>query len=245
MNRTMPAHGWRGATLMRERRWESRAKLEFGDVLAIGERLAGLGLEPAVPARDIICYIEEWLVEAPEDFDRLDPWATEDVTLVQIREAWRGDSFGPCQFEYNSSDAFEFLVPASRLAATYGGEAATVRAYLTGFSEAALEEFQAVAPRALSAYRCSAHCPLDELPEILQAIAPAGRLYATLCEFQTQHLLPDGAEAYAIVGILGRDGGFQIEVRLNRAPLPEDDMPGWLEKLIGLPVSYSPLPPFP
>ena len=41
---------------MRERRWESRAKLEFGDVLAIGERLAGLGLEPAVPARDTSEY---------------------------------------------------------------------------------------------------------------------------------------------------------------------------------------------
>jgi hypothetical protein len=353
---------------MRERRWESQAKLEFGDVLALGERLAGLGLEPAAPARDIICYIEEWMVEAPEDFDRLDPWATEDVTLVHLREAWRGDffllaggyhtvyqrhqavgtycsvshpwrirevlrthharamfwlgfrhthgfirvrlhttdvitpgetraddqrdlwieerqhaflaaitlldlpiesevqngsvllrtsdrsvaffcswpdAFGPCQFEYNSSDAFEFLVPASRLAATYGGEPATVRAYLTGFSESALEEFQAVEPGARSAYRCSAHCPLDELPEILRAIAPAGRLYATLCEFQTQHLLPDGADAYAIVGILGREGGFQVEVRLNRAPLPEDDMPGWLEKLLGLPVTYSPLPPFP
>src|SRR5438094_10401220 len=93
MNRTMPAHGWRGAALMREPRWESRAKLEFGDVLALGERLAGLGLEAAVPARDGICYIEEWMVEAPEDFDRLDPWSTEDVTLVHIREAWRGDFF--------------------------------------------------------------------------------------------------------------------------------------------------------
>jgi len=36
-----------------------------------------------------------------------------------------------------------------------------------------------------------------------------------------------------------------VEVRLNRAPLPEDDVPGWLEKLLGLPVTYSPLPPFP
>ncbi|MGH7167237.1 MAG: hypothetical protein ACREII_01770, partial [Nitrospiraceae bacterium] len=78
---------------MRERRWESRTNLEFGGVLALGERLAALGLEPAVPAKDVICYVEEWPVEAPEDLDRLDPWPTEDVTLVHIREAWRGDFF--------------------------------------------------------------------------------------------------------------------------------------------------------
>ena len=78
---------------MRERRWESRAKLEFGEVLALGERLAALGLAPATPAKDIICYIEEWVVERPDDFDRLDPWATEDVTLIHVREGWRGDFF--------------------------------------------------------------------------------------------------------------------------------------------------------
>jgi len=353
---------------MRERRWESRSKLEFKDVLALGERLAGLRLEPAAPEKNVICYIEEWPVEAPEDFDRLDPWPTEDVTLVHVREAWRGDffllagayhtvyqrhqalgtycsvshpwklqevlsthdrrgmfwlgfrhahgfirvrlhttevitpgetrgddrrelwiderrrafqaaitvldvpieisvhneslvlrsadhrvaffcswpdAFGPCQFEYNTSDAFEFLVPASRLAATYGEEPATVRTYLTGFPEPALEEFQSVESGARYAYRCSAHCPLDELPEVLQTIAPAGRLYATLCEFQTQRLVPDGEDAWAIIGIMGSEGGFQIEVRLNRAPLPEEEMPGWMETLLGLPMTYAPLPPFP
>ncbi len=353
---------------MRERRWESRAKLEFGEVLALGERLAALGLQPAAPAKDIICYIEEWVVDRPDDFDRLDPWATEDSTLVHIREGWRGDffllagayhtvyqryqtigtycsvshpwrieeplrthlpramfwlgfrhthgfirvrlhtteviapgetradgrrglwvderrhtfqaaisllelpieagvekgglvlrcaeasvpffcswpdAFGPCQFEYNSSDAFEFLVPASRLAATYGGESATVRAYLTGFGEPALEDFQAIGGGARYAYRCSAHCPLDEVPEILQAIAPAGRLYATLCEFQTQQLLPGGEDASVIIGVMGMEGGFQIEARLNRAPLSEEEMAPWLEQLLGLPVTYASLPPFP
>lgn len=360
---------------MRERRWESPAKLEFGDVLALGDRLAARGLEPAAPAKDIICYIEDWTVEGPDDLDRLDPWPTEDVTLVHVREGWRGDffllagayhtvyqrhqavgtycsishpwrirealrthypramfwlgfrhahafirvrlhttevitpgeargdghrnlwleerrrafqeaialldlpvdsfvekgnvalrsrdpnvpffcswpdAFGPCQFEFNTSDAFEFLVPASRLAATWDGEAgkerrepATVRAYLTGFSEPALEEFQAIAPGAHYAYRCSAHCPLDDLPEVLRAIAPAGRLYATLCEFQTQQLLPGGEDASAIIGVVGAYGGFQIEVRLNRAPLPEEAMSGWLKALTGLPMSYAPLPPFP
>jgi len=353
---------------MRERRWESRSALTFQDVSAVGDRLASLGLKPATPEKEIICYIEEWPVPTPSAIDRLDPWTTEDVTLVHIHGGWRGDffllaggyhtvyqrhqsvgtycsishpwtiaellrtlypasmfwlgfrhahsfirvrlhttevvtpretraddqrnlwvderrrgflsaiktlnlpiepdverenlvlrpydqkmpffcswpdAFGPCQFELNSPDPFEFLVPASRLAATYGGEPATLRAYLTGFSASALEEFQAVAPNARCAYRCSAHCPMGDLPEILKTIAPAGRLYATLCEFQTQSLLPNGADAWVIVGVMGMEGGgFQIEVRFNRAPLPEDEMAGWVEALLGLPVTYAPLPPF-
>lgn len=352
---------------MRERRWETRSKLTFGEVLEVGERLATLGLKPATPAKDVICYIEEWMVDSPEDFDRLDPWTTEDVTLVHVREGWQGDffllaggyhtvyqrfqevgtycsishpwkireplelhrqrsmfwlgfrhlhafirvrlntaevvtpgetraddrreqwieerraafleaitlldlpirtaiektgvvlqvadqavpffcswpdAFGPCQFEYNTADPYEFLVPASKLAATYGGEPAGVRAYLTGFSEEALQEFQAVLPGVRLAYRCSAHCPLDEVPEVLDAIRPHGRLYATLCEFPTQELLPEGEDASAIVGLVGTDAGFQMEVRLNRAPLREELMPGWLERLLGMPVTYAPLPPF-
>lgn len=353
---------------MRERRWESPAQLTFGEVLALGERLAALGLEAARPAKDVICYVEDWTVAAPDELDQLDPWPTEDVTLVHIREDWQGDffllagayhtvyqrhqelgtycsvshpfqiagplrlhhpramfwlgfrhahafirvrvhtldvvppgetradasralwleerqrmfgdaialldlpvetaveqrgvvlrsrdqsvpflcswpdAFGPCQFEYNTSDAFEFLVPASRLAATWNGTPATVRAYLTGFSEEALHEFQSVEGGARSAFRCSVHCPVDELPEVLQAIAPEGRLYATLCEFQTQTLQPGGEEASAIIGVVGMEGGFQIEVRLNRAPLPEEAMIPWLDTLVGLPMTYAPLPPFP
>src|SRR6185436_11272610 len=125
------------------------------------------------------------------------------------------------------------------------GEPATVRAYLTGFSEDALLEFQEVEGGARYAYRCSAHCPFDELPEVLEAIAPAGRLYATLCEFQTQQLRPDGDDASAIVGVVGAEQGFQIEVRLNRAPLSEGDTPVWLDTLNGMPMTYAPLPPFP
>ena len=66
---------------MRERRWETRGPMTFTQVLAVGERLAALGLKPAVAAKDVICYVEEWTVEAPEDFDSLDAWSTEDVTL--------------------------------------------------------------------------------------------------------------------------------------------------------------------
>lgn len=352
---------------MRERRWETREKLDFHQVLAVGERLAGLGLRPAGPAKDIIAYIEEWAVQTPDELDRLDPWSTEDVTLVQVRDEWQGDffllagafhtvyqryqevgtycsishawkvrmplrtilpramfwlgfrhthafirvrlhtadvitpgetradeerslwledrqaafyeaialldiplkshiindqvviapddprtplfcswpdAFGPSQFEYNSPDAFEFLVPASRLAATYE-EPSTVRAYLTGFSEEALQDFQAVEPGSRSVYRCSVHCPLDEIPELLTTIAPTGRLYTTLCEFQTQDMLAERQDASAIIGIVGTEGEFQLEARLNRAPLPEDEMGPWLEQLLALPVTAAPLPPFP
>jgi hypothetical protein len=154
------------------------------------------------------------------------------------------DAFGPCQFEYNSSDAYEFLVPASKLASTFGPQLAGVRTYLTGFSEPALKEFEMVQPGAAYAYRCSVHCSLDELPEVLGAIKPHGRLYATLCEFQTQELLPQGGDASAIVGIVGSGSGFQLEMRLNSAPLREEVMEGWLERLLGQPVRYAPLPPF-
>ena len=352
---------------MRERRWETTTPLSFGQALAVGDRLAALGLKPAVPAQDVICYVEEWTVGSPDEFDQLDPWATEDVTLVHIRERWRGDffllsgayhtvyqqhqdvgtycsishpwrirevlrlhdqramfwigfrhahafirirlqthtvitpgevrgddertrwlderraafleaiavldlpiethvekkavvlrssdasvpffcswpdAFGPCQFEYNTTDAFEFLVPASKLAETFTPEPAGVRAYLTGFSEAALAEFQAIEPGARFAYRCSVHCPLDDLPEILTAIQPDGILYATLCEFQTHTLLPERDDASAIIGIVGANGQFKIEARLNQAPLPEDAMVPWLERVIGHPVVYAPLPAF-
>ncbi|MGE3153879.1 MAG: hypothetical protein AB7G48_02900 [Nitrospiraceae bacterium] len=353
---------------MRERRWESAAGLAFDEILGLGDRLAKLGLKPAVPTKDIIGYIEDWTVAKPDDFDKLDPWATEDVTLVHVRDDWQGDffllaggyhtvyqryqavgtycsishpwrtgevltrhdqrgmlwlgfrhahsfirvrlktaevitpgesradqeralwlderrrafqaaiqildlsieaiedkdvvalqpieatvpffcswpdAFGPCQFEYNSSDPFEFLVPASKLAATCGNELVTVRSYLTGFTEEVLTEFADAVPGARACYRCSVHCPLDEVPEILDVILPDGRLYATLCEFQTQELLPAGDDASAIVGLVGGRGTYQVEVRLNRAPLPESQMPAWIERLIGLPVTYAPLPPFP
>ena len=352
---------------MRERRWETTASLTFDQALAVGERLASLGLKPSVPAQDVICYVEEWTVKSPEDFDQLDPWSTEDVTLIHVRDAWRGDfflltgayhtiyqrhqdlgtycsishpwrirerltlheqkamlwlgfrhahsfirirlqtgevitpgelradaqraqwlderraafldaitilelpvetgiankivtlkphdpanpffcswpdAFGPCQFEYNTSDAFEFLVPASKLAATYIPEPAGVRTYLTGFSEDALTEFQAITPTPRLVYRCSVHCPLDDLPEVLATIQPEGRLYTTLCEFQTQELLPDGDDASAIIGIVGSGSGFGIEVRLNKAPLDEARMLGWLERVIGHPIVYAPLPAF-
>jgi hypothetical protein len=352
---------------VRERRWETTTPLNFQQALAVGERLVALGLKPVSPAQDVICYVEEWTVPSLDGFEQLDPWTTEDVTLIHVREGWRGDffllsgayhtiyqrhqnigtycsishpwrirerllcheqramcwigfrhahsfirirlhtrdvitpgetrgdadrmrwlderrtafleaitildlpvethvekeavvlrpadasipffcswpdAFGPCQFEYNTSDAFEFLVPSSKLAETFHPEPAGVRAYLTGFSEAALAEFQAIEPSIRLTYRCSVHCPLNDLPEVLTAIQPDGVLYATLCEFQTRALLPDRDDASAIIGIVGIHGHFKIEVRLNQAPLPEEEMMPWLERLLGHSVVYAPLPAF-
>jgi len=107
-----------------------------------------------------------------------------------------------------------------------------------------LAEFQAIEPAARLTYRCSVHCPLDDIPEIKTAIEPDGRLYTTLCEFQTQELIPEGGDASAIIGVVGSKAGFAIEARLNKAPLKEELMAGWLERLIGHSVTYSPLPAF-
>ena len=156
------------------------------------------------------------------------------------------DAFGPCQFEFNLADPYALLVPASRLAATAGVEPAPVRAYLTGFSDVAQASFFALAPRARRAYRLSAHAALTDLPQLLGLIQPDGRVYTTLCEFQTRQLLPGGTDAWAIVGVVG-DGArpsFKIELRLNRAPLPEAETQAWIENLVDGPVIYAPLPAF-
>ncbi len=155
------------------------------------------------------------------------------------------DAFGPCQLEYNVADPFQFILPATQLAKTSVNNESRVRAYMTGFHPEALHEFWELQPPAQHAYRCCVHCRMEDLLRVQKAIQPAGRLYATISEFQTQELLPDGIDAWAIVGIVAHEEKFTIEVRLSRAPLAEADMLPWLEALIGHPMLYAPLPPFP
>lgn len=155
------------------------------------------------------------------------------------------DAFGPCQFEYNSSDPFEFLVPATKLAATYGQNPVTIRIYLTGFSPQTLLDFGAIEPFQRRVYRCSLHAPVDDLPTILSLLTGGGRLYSTLCEFQTARFLPSSPDAAVIIGIMGTQNEFKIEVRLNLMPLEPDHMSPWLEDLVGFPMTYAPLSPFP
>jgi hypothetical protein len=155
------------------------------------------------------------------------------------------DAFGPCQFEFNSPDVFEFLVPASQLAATYQGRSATVRTYLTGFSGIELQDFQSLEKDKRSLYRCSVHNAFKDIPDILGILDQSGRLYSTLCEFQTNTVLPEGKDVAAIIGIVATQGQFRIEVRLSQNPLTREETTEWLKGLLGVPVSYAPLSAFP
>jgi hypothetical protein len=83
------------------------------------------------------------------------------------------------------------------------------------------------------------------MPDLLRLLEPRGRVYGSLAEFQTGYLLADGVDAAIIVGLVGTNGEFRLEVRLNQHPLPHQDTERWLEELIGHPLMYSPLPAFP
>jgi len=155
------------------------------------------------------------------------------------------DAFGPCQFELNSPDPFEFLVPASQLAATLQHPAEQVRVYLTGFSAQDLHDFNQCSSDPRLMYRCSLHCRLEEIPEIFSLLNARGRIYGSLAEFQTTAIMPEGKDAAAIVGLVGSDGQFRLEVRLNQHPLSHQETEQWFEKLVGHKLVYAPLPVFP
>ena len=353
---------------MREQRWESQQSLKFSDILTLIKKLKSLGLRPADPDREGICYIEEFEVSSVEDIHHLDFLPIEDLTMVHVLEEWQGDffllagryhsifqryqsvntycsishpwaisghqatlhplamfwigfrhthsfirvrlhtteviapyescpppqypiwieereqafqnaidilnvpitvssnnsivalqttapdipffcswpdAFGPCQFEYNSSDPFSFLVPASQLAATHGDLPAHLRIYLTGFSLDELKEFEKIQNGKRMLYRCSAHSTLEEVAEIQNIIGTTGRLYMSLCEFQTHDLIPHERDAASIIGIMSSQGTLKIEVRFNFMPLPAHQMDQWLNEFLGIPMTYSPLSPFP
>jgi len=155
------------------------------------------------------------------------------------------DAFGPCQFEFNSSDPFAFLVPASGLAQTHHLPHASVRIYLTGFPQAALHDFHKIEAQGRLVYRCSAHTCLMDLPDLLEIVGQHGRLYTTICEFHTHRILPQHKDAAAVVGVMTTGQQYQLEVRFNMMPLPKPNMDGWLNELLGVPMHYAPLPPFP
>ncbi|MBI3804359.1 MAG: hypothetical protein HY282_11425 [Nitrospirae bacterium] len=151
------------------------------------------------------------------------------------------DAFGPCQFEFITADPYELLVPAARLVSKFGARPATIRTFFSGFSREVLQMFHRLQPEGRLLYRGYVQAPLSDLPKIVQAVEPSGRVLANLCEFRTTQLLPKGEEAYAVIGVIGSGLGFKIEIRLNRAPLPEERMEEWLEGLTGLAMRYAPL----
>lgn len=152
------------------------------------------------------------------------------------------DAFGPCQMEFGSTDASGLWVPAAKLIAGSGRQPARLRVFLSGFQTETLETFHRLLPRSRLLYRGYVMGDLRSLPELLRIIGPSGRMIANLVEFQTATLLGSGGEAYAIIGLIAEASGYKVEIRLNRAPLPEGVMESWLEGLIRMPMVYVPFP---
>jgi len=94
-------------------------------------------------------------------------------------------------------------------------------------------------------YRCSLHCQFKEIPEIYSLLKSHGRIYGSLAEFQTTAILPANVDAAAIVGFIGSEGQFRLEIRLNQHPLSHQATEQWFEELVGHDLVYSPLPVFP
>lgn len=223
-----------------------RIRLHTNEVIASGDALANHDPCTWAEERQEAFQSAIDLLELPIEINHRD----NKVSLHSMQEkipffcSW-ADAFGPCQFEFNSSDSYAFLVPASGLASTHQLPA-SVRIYLTGFTQKALFEFQDLETNNRLAYRCSIHTCLEELPDILEIVGGNGRLYTTICEFHTQDLVSHHKNnAVAVVGIMTTDNRYQLEVRFNMMPLPKDDMTPWLEELLGFPMQYAPLSPFP
>lgn len=70
-------------------------------------------------------------------------------------------------------------------------------------------------------------------------------MYTTLSEFQTSRVLKNGHDAAAIVGLVGCNGEVKLEVHLNLLPLNRSMIDEWLNELLGTPMVYAPLSPFP
>ncbi len=152
------------------------------------------------------------------------------------------DAFGACQFEYVDRDRYALLVPAAQLIATLGLQPALIKTYLSGFPPEALVAFHQQQAQAQTLYRGYIHACIRDLPQVVQAFGPrSGRALINLCEFDSDALLAEGDLASAIIGVIASPEGYQIEIRLNRAPLPEDQMLDWLREVCGLPFVYAPL----
>lgn len=153
------------------------------------------------------------------------------------------DAFGACQFEYVVSDRYTLLVPAAQLISKLGVQPATVNTFISGFSQEKMSLFHQLQPQAQMLYRAYIHACLNDLPQIVDALSEnKGRALINLCEFESEQILLEGTKAFTVIGVIGDASGYNIEVRFNRAPLPEERMDGWLHNLTGLPVVYSPLP---
>lgn len=158
----------------------------------------------------------------------------------RISGSWP-DAFGPCQFEYVVADRYELLVPAARFIERLGVRPATLRTFVSGWPPAVFDEIHRLQPDARRLVRGYLHACLLDLPEIVGAIAPRGKILSTLCEFRASDRDAAAQDAYAVVGVIGGPDGYAVEVRLSRAPRPEDEMDAWVSRLVGRPMVYAPL----
>lgn len=78
---------------MREHRWQTQTRFSFDDLIHLVGRLEALGLTVRPPDRLGACYVEEFWVDRPEDISRLESWPIEEMTLIELDDAWAGDFF--------------------------------------------------------------------------------------------------------------------------------------------------------
>ena len=157
-----------------------------------------------------------------------------------VASSWP-DAFGPCQIEYTFPDRYELLVPSARFVSELGKRPSTLKTFLSGCPRGVIKEFHELQPTSKLMYRGYIHARLADLSAIIEASGPTGRVIASVSEFQTGRFLGGREDAYAVVAVIGNLSGFKVEIRLNRAPLPEEGMAEWLESLLGIPLVYAPL----
>jgi hypothetical protein len=168
-------------------------------------------------------------------------FSTDSSALLSV--TWP-DAFGPCQFEFVVSDRYSLLVPASRFVSKFGIHSSNLRIFLSGFPLEHLKKIRQLQSDAALSYRGFLQAPMTDLPDIVAAVAPVGKGLINLCDFQTEHFVSSPVSAEGVIGVIGEPGGYKIEVRLNRTPLSKRETGTWLERVIGAPMVYSPLPLF-
>jgi hypothetical protein len=168
-------------------------------------------------------------------------FSTDSSALLSV--TWP-DAFGPCQFEFVVSDRYSLLVPASRFVSKFGIQGSNLRVFLSGFPLEQLKRIHQLQSAAALSYRGFLQAPMTDLPDIVAAVAPVGKGLINLCDFQTDHFVSSAISAEGVIGVIGDPRGYKIEVRLNRTPLSKLETGTWLERVIGAPMVYSPLPLF-
>ena len=152
------------------------------------------------------------------------------------------DAFGPCQFEFVVSDKYALLVPASRFVSRYGLSRSKLRVFISGFPVEALEKFRSLQPESELFYRGFIQASINDLPEVIAATEPSGKALINLCDFEIAGYLGPDWPGEGVIGLMGDEGGYKIEIRLNRMPLSLGEAGKRLEEWTADQLVYAPLP---